>query len=203
VVSQTKPSATKVAELDNPQNDIAFTAATKSFIEKINRSPKGAIGFIIIGPRSIEWNFIAKGLIEKYRVPSHRIQIIRADCLVEEAWGKTEFWIVPRGADTPYHSGLTCDITCPTVEVVGRFYAEPTDSMLDYTADVRGGAQDSAFDYRWTVKGAKIMKGQNTPSITVQVDQGVSEIIVGFSVTPVEETCPHSATLTTKIKLPK
>lgn len=199
--AQVKKVPVKVLEVGASESDEVFTTALYSFMNKLAKGPKTTRGFVAITGNAEERYRITADIANRASLRS-RIEITRPGIIYEKGWEKSEFWLVPEGADVPYPHKID-DRACPNIEIAGKFYAERGESTLDYTANIFGGP-DIAIKYRWKVDGGKIVSGDGTPTVTVRVAEGALEIkatveIIGWKDDFDYGICPTIVTHITKI----
>ncbi len=91
------------------------------------------------------------------------------------------------------------DAACSTVEVRGGGVPRPNETSY-FTADVDKKGKELKIEYIWTVRGAKIIKGQGTNTIEVKVlEDGYLTATVEVKGFP--EECPNSASEAAVIRI--
>ena len=91
------------------------------------------------------------------------------------------------------HCGIG-DFPCPLVAVFGGEEVTYRGELLGFHAKVDEGYFESRPDYLWTVSGGKILKGQHTPYIQVEVNGAVGgEVKAAVEVEGFDSACMKSA----------
>lgn len=205
VFAQEKPQAIKVDEFDDKAEKIeSFAKKTNLFLQKISESPTTTTGVIAIYPKDPS---LYKELFQKATtILSARPELKkRVDVIPvpgvrynHKGFAQTEFILVTQGAESP--SIPTCGLCiCPTVEIKGKEFVEDFTKPLTFIADVRGGSQGDVT-YKWTISAGEIIKGQDTPIITVELGKAnVEKIIVSVEIGGVCEVCFNEFKFETKL----
>ena len=148
-------------------------------------------------------DFVRNLLVNKYRIPSKRI-------ISKDGYIRTntdlEFWIIPKGAvlpkETPNsYSKPIVDCFCPAMDVRGEATITNKTFPLTFVANISDGAADE-IKYIWKVSIGKIISGQGTPTIQVDLSRTkVKEVTatVEFRFEGCCEHCSGTESFTTKI----
>ena len=198
-ISAQNTTAIKVSELESGVSDEQFISSVKTFFERLKDEPKTTSGFITLDEDALERSKIVKNLIRANASFNHSVYITEPGTAYRTHWTKTEFWLIPKGADLPYEP-FTSDRMCPSVDVRGPFYTTARSATITYTANISGSSQDDPISYHWQIVNAKIISGQRTPSITVKTRANSSPVVVEVALggIPAEAKCPSIASATTQ-----
>lgn len=192
-----------------------FAEAMRSFIDRLEKEPKltrGAIAYISgfrfkgpcvdnrhVGDKSFA-GFVRANVPSKYR---KRIFLVPSGQwgLLEEA----EFYLVPPGSALPRKIERIVDppCCCSEISIDGRNEIESGSQEVRHSLVLPMRSKRVPRNPKWVVSSGKIISGQGTDSIVVDLS-GTSEakITVGVSITSPSPvcSCPTTATFTTWIK---
>lgn len=213
---QTKAVALKFWEYSekNGANLDELTNKTKQFAKKLKQSSKTTKGFIFyyteLGEKNVKYcskdkltaekrsDFVRNLLISKYKISPRRI-ISKDASLRDET--ELEFWLVPNDAEIPRASpNAYIDCVCPTLSIDGEAVFTNKNNPLTFTANASGGAVDD-FTYEWNVSAGKIINGQGTPTIQLDLSKtNVKEVTASIELkTKCCFTCYSKESFITKI----
>jgi len=207
--AQEKPIAIKIGEFDDRAESMsAFSKKVELLINKLANEPETTRAFIAIKglnrEASLGLNKTAKDMVSKSKTEK-RTEITEPGCIYDVLPEKTELWLIPKGAETPYKH-LSCGlISCPTLALHGKAIVNRIDETLYFTANVTGGYFEDGATYVWSVKGGEIIDGQGEPYITVKANGSrTKEVIATVKIGGMDPRgyCIDSQTYTTKI-IPK
>jgi hypothetical protein len=198
-ISAQNTTAVKVSELESGVSNEQFISSVKTFFKRLKNEPKTTSGFITLDEDALERSKIVKNLIRANASLNHYVYITEPGTAYRTHWTKTEFWLIPKGADLPYEP-FTSDHMCPSVNVSGPFYTTARSATITYAANISGSSQDDPISYHWQIVNAKIISGQRTPSITVKARANSSPIVAEVTLggIPAESKCPSTASATTQ-----
>lgn len=111
----------------------------------------------------------------------------------------TTFWIVPKDAEFP---DLGCHMPaceCPILTVSGVESFTGQSVYPTFTAKTEGGEDTAKITYTWKVSAGRIIEGQGTPVIKVEIE-GAKEITATVEIDGVCEECERIKSFTTKIQ---
>lgn len=114
-----------------------------------------------------------------------------------------EFWIVPKGAELPKPSPSfeKQDVVyCPQINIGGDGFQHDRDQPLNFSVVIKGAAAEQNFPLEWSVSSGKIIAGQGTNQIKVDLSESNAEnITAGLIVKNLPPECDAHAYLSTKI----
>jgi hypothetical protein len=204
--SQERPVAVKIADFDDRVESMSvFSEKVELLIKKLAKEPETTRAFIAVKGLSREaslgLNRAAKEIVSKSKTEK-RTEITEPRCIYEVLPEKTELWLIPKGAETPYKH-LSCGlISCPTLDLHGKAIVNRIDETLYFTANVTGGYFENGTTYLWSVKGGRIVDGQGQPYITVKAENArTTEVTATVKIGGMDPRgfCIDTQTYTTKI----
>lgn len=102
---------------------------------------------------------------------------------------------------SPCQSCVTLESPCPTIAV--SCPATGLKQALNFEAHVYGGDPDFKVTYSWTVSSGKIIRGQNTSTITVDASDSGNQAVTGkVTVGGTLPECFSTASCTTELPVP-
>jgi hypothetical protein len=192
-----------------------FTEAMRSFVDLLEKQPKsmrGAIayinGFRFQGPcvdnRRVEdksfAEFVRSNIPSKYR---KRVVLVPSDQwgLLEEA----EFYLVPAGTNLPRRIERIVEppCCCSEISIDGRNEIESGSQKVRYSLVLPMRSKRVTANPNWVVSSGKIISGQGTDSIEVDLTGSLEKkISVEVSITSPSPVCgcPTTGVFTTRIK---
>jgi hypothetical protein len=206
-LAQDKPVAVKIHEYDEASEKIeVFTERLNSFMKKLSASPETTDGIVFRQSENPELIASFKSVLAKHPNLKNRVELIQLSppaFQFEKSPEKTEFWLVPKGADLPYLRIRCALCVCPTISVEGSEFIDEKTSVVTFTAYVSGGTAE-VVKFKWEVSGGEIVKGQGTPGIEVIIkDPKVKEIIATIDLigsVGMCDFCDYKSSFTIKIK---
>ncbi len=183
------------------------------FANQLKREPLTKAYVIAYGPRVLDYSGSSYWHIAKNRLLTTRAEltghygikesrIITVDGGIRED-ATVEFWILPVGATPPkprpeYQSGDV--VTCYPVRVEADLYALRRDMPLKFSAVFRLGNSDEPVTFQWAVSSGKIISGQGTNSITVDVnDVNIRSVTATVEVKGLPAECNEKGSDTTVV----
>lgn len=89
---------------------------------------------------------------------------------------------------------------CPNVAILASTEKLKSENIVTFAANITGGTQAQAY-YKWKVSGGKIIEGQETPIVKVQIKGSkAKEVTATLNIDGLCVTCKNAETLTVKIK---
>lgn len=174
IFPQEKPVAVKIDEHNDEIETIdLFVEKTKTFLRKVSEAPKTTRGFIFVTTRE---HSTYKRLSEKLKQIlsenselKHRITLSQAGVRYITQPQITEFWLIPKGTEEPYIP-FSISYVCPSIKIVGNENFSDFSQPLVFSASISGGSQ-SDVEYKWTISAGKILQGQGTPTIEIDLSK--------------------------------
>ena len=211
-VGQQSVGAEKVATLGDEAGMAAFNEKLDELIVEMLKRPETTYAFVALSGQDSQ-SVIAKlksvrGLVKARPELKRRISYTRIGVKYDAKWMETEFWLVPDKSDPPYVARIH-DIECAILEIQGETIVEKTAETLEYSTNYPSRTWlDEPITFQWTVKGGKIVSGQGTQSITVEMDRRKPEkVVVELKVAGWDDAgvCSDNISFTSTIveKLPK
>ncbi|MCA1618059.1 MAG: hypothetical protein LC795_01845 [Acidobacteria bacterium] len=157
---------------------------------------------ITYGPRVVEWEIYNRsiasmraGALWEYLTPAgfdwSQINWVNGGFREEAA---TELWIVPPGAQPPCPTPTVRpeDVAyCPRVGVTGATYIPAPSGPLSFKASVSANDKKFSPTISWMVSQGRIVGGQGTDTISVELPQGASgEVLAKVVVHGYSLECP-------------
>lgn len=110
----------------------------------------------------------------------------------------TELWIVPPGAQPPERTPTVRpeDVArCPFLRISGSPYVPTPNAPLEFKANLESNGRKLEPVFTWRVSQGKIVNGQGTDRISVEVPAGASgKVIARVDVSGYSLECPVAAT---------
>jgi hypothetical protein len=109
---------------------------------------------------------------------------------------KIEFWLIPQGAELPENHAeddgdwwfMSC--ACPTISLAGNKNIYDLKEPVTFSVEINGGSQDEVV-YKWSLSDGKIISGQGTKEIKINLKNVKSEkIIVKVEIQGLCDSCP-------------
>ncbi len=114
-----------------------------------------------------------------------------------------QYWLIPEKAEfpTPFDSDWHPPCACFTMAVYGPLETNYPSKGIKFFAWVGNGSKQASFTYNWTVSGGKIVAGQATDEIRVEITAGVKEVTASLELGGLDLSCncPTMDSHTTKI----
>jgi hypothetical protein len=198
ISAQEQPTARKIFDLPAGTSDKMFHDTVAQLLKTLKRSPSTTTSFIAIYDNAAERESYMKALMKKSPSLADRIDFSHPGTTYDNLWSSTEFWIVPGGARPPYQP-MTSDVACPTIDISGPWAAQP-DSVLTFTAELRGGPQ-VPIRYDWTLEGGTIVRN-NKVTVEVRINADTRSLVTKLEVSGLPddfETCPKTAVHETRV----
>jgi len=112
-----------------------------------------------------------------------------------------ELWIVPRGASPPSPTPTVSRnevVQCPAIQVNGPKYLPAPNAPLSFTALVRSYVPSTKPSLSWEVSDGKIVSGQGTDAIAVELPENTSgRVVTKVTANGYSFACPiHTTTAT-------
>lgn len=164
---------------------------------------EGARPYVIAyGPRVVGWEIYGRsvastraGALWEYMTPAgfdwRQVNWVNGGFREEAA---TELWIVPPGAQPPCPTPTVRpeDVAyCPTVGVGGATYVPAPSGPVRFKASVSVNVSKVSPTYSWAVSAGRIVNGQGTDSIEVELPPGASgEVVAKVEVHGYSLECP-------------
>lgn len=107
---------------------------------------------------------IEKTLIEKYKISVDRISLTTSSFRQDF---EVEFWLAPKDSYAAGGSGYIIDCFCPQFTIDGSEIKD--DRTQTFLVNMSGGNPDD-ISYQWKISTGKILSGQNTSTIEVDLN---------------------------------
>lgn len=216
VFSQKAPAAKKFDEFaDYPAEEGSpLYDRTTRFGERIKKEAKTQKAIIIFynqrkvtypGEAASGKNWAEKASnILKYNYEMKEERIVLIDGGYRE-FPSLEFWIAPQDAEIPEPTP-TVDksevIYCPSIWVAGDGFRHDRKKPLKFSAALRDTAEGQSFPMEWSVSAGKIVKGQGTKQIEIDISEtNAKRITAGVIVKNLPPECDSHAFNSTEIGL--
>lgn len=207
VLAQENKWAIKFDEFSKTRNSGLLTDRTNRFIKQMAKEPQINKAVIIYyNPRKglyglEEWVEYALGMLKRSnKIATERIVLIDGGVRETES---LEFWIVPEGAELPKpnpHFDESEAISCPEIRVAGDGFQLEKDKPLKFSVNVKGGEVTGERDFQWRVSSGKIINGQGTNRIEIDLSEtDVKNITASVQVKGYAPECNNHAYSTTKV----
>jgi hypothetical protein len=85
-----------------------------------------------------------------------------------------EFWVVPKEAELPKpNPTFTKDevIYCPNINLAGDGFRKQRNEPLKFSVSIQGEAPNSKLNYDWNISAGKIISGQNSNQIEIDLSE--------------------------------
>lgn len=214
--AQDKPKAVKFDSYVERQRDFdSIISKTEQFLLKLSTEPKTTRGIIVFYPRQ-EWegdcldgrikgdgeveSFVRKVVSVDTTFPSDKVGFLTGNIISRN---QVEFWVIPLGAESPStYIDYDPPCCCPPLLIVGKPVVKAETPTIKFFAWMGESKSLSAAKYKWTVSAGKIVAGQSTSQIEVDV-RNVNETALTVNV-EIEGlsplcNCPTSTSYTTRI----
>lgn len=173
--AQQKSVAIKFDEFFYQKADL--TGRANRFAQYIKKDLQSKFYIVYYNPRKSKygldgkkWADYALGVLANgYDISQSRIILIDGGIRENQS---LEFWIVPEGANPPKptpHFDEREAITCPEIKIDGESFQFNKNEFLRFSASTEGGETVYKTDYEWNVSAGKIVEGQGTNQIKVDV----------------------------------
>lgn len=114
-----------------------------------------------------------------------------------------EFWIAPKDAELPkptsaYSPSET--VICPEINVAGDGFGKDRDQPLKFSVAIKDQEPDSKLNLEWNVSAGKIIKGQNTNQIEVDLSETDAKFIsASVTVSGLHPECDNHKFASTRV----
>ena len=190
VFAQQKSLAVKFDEFsDFPAEYVSpFYDRVKRFGEKIKHESTDKKAVIIFYNQrkgqfplsgGTDWAKQAADQISNYPNEIDREKIILLDGGYRE-YATLELWIVPKSAElpTPTPTFKKEDVVyCPEINVAGDKFVQDGGQPINFSVVVKGAAENRQFPLEWSVSAGKIIEGQGTNQIKVDLSETNKKIV--------------------------
>jgi hypothetical protein len=179
--AQDKPVALKFDEVTDylAERFSLFYKRADRFGERLRIEPKNKnVVIIYYNPRKgtypLETSRELAEHISSYKlyfVEKERIKLVDGGY---REYPTLEFWIAPPGAEIPAPTPtFTKDeiVYCPEINVAGDGFRKDRRQPLKFSVVIKGEAPDSKLSLEWNVSAGKIIKGQNTNQIEIDLSE--------------------------------
>lgn len=178
--AQEKTVALKFDEFDEKASLIE---RVNRFAQHIHKDLQSEFYIIYYNPRKSKYGNegvksgeYARGILENgYDISQNRITLV--DGGIRENVS-LELWIVPKGADFPKPNSYfdkSEAITCPEIRVAGSNFQLNKNEPLKFFVETQGGEMINKFDYEWNVSIGRIIEGQGTSRIKVDISETIGK----------------------------
>lgn len=201
--------AVKFDEFSRNGNSSPLIERGNRFARQMVKEPKTNKAVIIYynprkslyGLEGKRWAESALGiLVNGYEVATERIVLIEGGVRENES---LEFWIVPEGAELPKpnpHFDESEAISCPEIRVAGDGFQLDKDKPLKFSVNIKGGEVTGEQDFKWRVSAGKIISGQGTNRIEIDLSEtDVKRITASVQVKGYPPECNNHAYSVTKV----
>src|SRR6185369_6500209 len=144
----------------------------------------------------------ADTLYNSYAIPKERIISINGGY---RELATLEFWIVPKDAEMPDLTptfSIDDIIYCPEINIGGDGFRHTREQPLKFSVAVSGDGANKSYPVEWSISAGKIMSGQGTDSIQVDLTEtGAKKITAGVIIKGLPPECDCHAYNSTEIGL--
>lgn len=211
--TQTKPVAIRFGSYEKLpyENTGIFTERTNNFIKQIKKETSTNKAVIIfynqrkgIFPLNggKEFNDYALQMIvnDYTKIPTNRV--ISIDGGFRE-YPSVEFWIVPPDAELPKPTPTfdkTETAVCPEINVAGDGFQRDRKLPLKFSVAIKGEEPDSKLGFEWNVSAGKIIAGQGTNQIQINLSEtSAKQITASVQVKGLTPECDNHSFSTTEV----
>ena len=208
IFAQDKAVALKFDEFDDAVEEylfaepISITQRIERFANQLKKTSNSKAYIIYYQSQISENSYAASNLahsiksILSYRKGIDSEKIVLIDGGIREK-RTIEFWIAPKNAEPPKPSPQFDKselILCPTMQVYGNGFSYNQNGSLDFTVFMSNVPENTTFEYEWKISAGRIVAGQGTKKITVDVDNVGSKNVTAFvKVKEIDYPCKNFA----------
>jgi hypothetical protein len=151
--------------------------------------------------RGKEWADYTVGImVNGYDIPKERILLIDGGY---RQYATLEYWIAPPGAELPKPSP-TIDtdetVVCPEINAAGSGFQKDRTGTLRFSVAIRDEKPGAELGLEWNVSAGKIVKGQGTNQIEVDLSETeAATISAAVEVKGLHPECDNSDFTTTQV----
>lgn len=215
IFAQESPQAVKFDAYNESEEVSVLEAKTNKFLEQLAKEPKTTKGYVYWFEAEIIFNKESKirklskhikSLVDKKSL-DQEVSILLAGR--ERNLAKIEFWIVPKYAKLPdYNPDRFCFMAtciCPNVLISGEESVNSKTQSITFSVEITPLDEELTAKFEWSVSKGKIISGQGTNQIKVDI----SDVNYGDSVTATVEAsgsvfcdgnCQRTVSFTTILK---
>ena len=187
------------------EQDNAFKLRIARYARQL-RKERARPFIIAYSPQVVEWDIYNRSIGDmragqaKSELSGHRFEYESINAVNGgfRETATTELWIVPPGAQppSPIPTVRPKDVAyCPFVRVKSLPYVPKPNGPLEFKAIVESNDKTIQPTFEWKVSQGKIVSGQGTDTIAVEVPDGASgEVIAKVDVGGYSLECPITAT---------
>jgi hypothetical protein len=119
-----------------------------------------------------DWaEYTAGIMVNGYNISRQRIFLIDGG---HHEYATLEYWVVPQNAELPKPAPTVTKnelVICPEIRAAGDGFRRDRNKPLNFSVAVKGGAPDARLQFDWNVSAGKIIEGQGTNLIKIDLSQ--------------------------------
>lgn len=209
IAAQEKPQALKFDEFfEDTYQKVDVTDKANRFARYIKKDLASDFYVIYYNPRKSKYGLEGKKsaeyaqgvLVNGYKISQKQIVLIDGGIRNNKS---LEFWIVPQGADAPkprpdFEKNEA--IFCPLIRIEGENFQFNKEEPLKFSVITEGGELISKLDYEWNISAGKIVEGNRTSQIKIDVSETtIKRITASVQVKGYDPECVNQASNVTEV----